>query len=95
MVVRPFISILISWRNHHNHNTSRVASDKTIYLASVDESAMIICFFDDQDTTPFPKKMAYPPVDVLSSASPAKSALAYVYNVHSLLPSISDWSLVM
>ena len=95
MVVRPFISILISWRNCCNHNTSHAASDKTIYSASVDESAMIICFFDDQDTTPFPKKMAYPPVDVLSSVSPAKSASAYAYNVSSLPPSISDWSLVM
>ena len=68
--------IPISWRNLCSHNISCAASDKIMYLALVEDSVTIDYCFDDQDTTPFPKKMAYPPVDVLSLVLPTKSASA-------------------
>src|SRR6266851_4811762 len=47
---------------------SRAASDNATYSASVDESAIVDCFFDLHVMAPPPARKTYPDVDFKSSA---------------------------
>ena len=51
--------------------TSRPAIDADTYSASVDELAMVTCFFADQLTAPLPILIKNPEVDFLVSRHPA------------------------
>ena len=68
---------------------------RLLFLNCLGRSMTIDCFFDDQDTTSFPKKMAYSLVDVLSLVLSAKLASASAYNIGSFPPRIRDLSYVL
>lgn len=57
---------------------SAAASAMIRNSASVEDLAIVACFFADQDTSVFPKKIANPPVLRLSSIHPTQSASVYV-----------------
>ena len=50
-----------------SQHASHAASDKATYSASVDESAMVVCFLDFQVIAPPDAKKTYPDVDFRSS----------------------------
>ena len=79
---------LKSWRRCHVYNILHVTSKSAIYLDSVDDRAMMLCFFGDYEMAPVPRNMAYPLIDFLSLESPAKSASEYAYKDSLSLPSV-------
>jgi hypothetical protein len=64
------------------HIISAVVLAKDLYFASVLDLKIVACFFAFHDTRLFPKKIANPPIDRLSSKEPAQSTSEYpVINV--------------
>ena len=53
--------------SNQSQQASRVASDKATYLASVDDKAIVNCFFDRQVMAPLAAMKMYPVVDFRSS----------------------------
>ncbi len=50
-------------RRFRIHTASFVAGHAAMYSASVDDVAVVACFFDIQDTSPDPREKQYPDTD--------------------------------
>ena len=73
------------------HSTSAVAFARDLYSASVLDWDTVACFFAFKDMRFEPRKIAKPPVDLLSSGHPAQSAsekalTAVEEDLHNLSP---------
>ena len=79
-----------------SQQASCVASDKATYSASVDDKAIVNCFFDHQVMAPLAAMKMYPVVDFHSSRLPYATSV-YPWNVSDLSDSamyVIPWDLV-
>ncbi|GJW69653.1 hypothetical protein Tco_0126570 [Tanacetum coccineum] len=62
-----------SLKRHFNHETSQIASARTLYSALVELLETIVCFFDFYEIRQDPKKIQYPVTDLLEKLQLAQS----------------------
>ena len=74
----------MSWSKCRSHITSCAAEHNEIYSASVDERAVIGCFFDRHEIVPLPRRNTWPEVDFREIEHPAQSESEYPCKTKSL-----------